>query len=214
MKIYKNLRNSDSITNGSQIKELIDNDYPLKDKMNRLRDSLSMIKLIPDGENELVRLLINGLGPKIYFPRKGDNSERFDALIDFGDYKSVVEIEIPSTEILDAPRNLLDDYAVLKCRKQEKDSDIVPLVICWDLPNKRTDYWNVITDIYAILGIKIKTISILALALHYWTKTPLELRSDDYYLEYSNSSMIFASHLLRKTGLSENDYPGYFTPYK
>lgn len=214
MKIYKNLRNSDSITNGSQIKELIDNDYPLKDKMNRLRDSLSMIKLIPDGENELVRLLINGLGPKIYFPRKGDNSERFDALIDFGDYKSVVEIEIPSTEILDAPRNLLDDYAVLKCRKKEKDSDIVPLVICWDLPNKRTDYWNVITDIYAILGIKIKTISILALALHYWTKTPLELRSDDYYLEYSNSSMIFASHLLRKTGLSENDYPGYFTPYK
>ena len=214
MKIYKNLRNSDSITNGSQIKELIDNDYPLKDKMNRLRDSLSMIKLIPDGENESVRLLINGLGPKIYFPRKGDNSERFDALIDFGDYKSVVEIEIPSTEILDAPRNLLDDYAVLKCRKKEKDSDIVPLVICWDLPNKRTDYWNVITDIYAILGIKIKTISILALALHYWTKTPLELRSDDYYLEYSNSSMIFASHLLRKTGLSENDYPGYFTPYK
>lgn len=214
MKIYKNLRNSDSDTNASQIKELIDNDCPLKDKMNRLRNSLSTIKLIPDGENELIRLLINGLGPKIYFPRKGDNSERFDALIDFGGYKSVVEIEIPSTEILDAPRNILDDYAVLKCRKKEKDSDIVPLVICWDLPNKRTDYWNVITDIYTILGIKIKTISILALALHYWTKTPLELRGDDYYLEYSNSSMIFASHLLRKTGLSENDYPGYFTPYK
>lgn len=214
MKIYKNLRNSDSNTNGSQIKKLIDNDYPLRDKMTYLRDSLSTIKLIPDGENELIRFLINGLGPKIYFPRKGDNSERFDALIDFGDYKSVVEIEIPSTEILDAPRNILDDYAVLKCRKKEKDSDIVPLVICWDLPNKRTDYWNVITDIYTILGIKIKTISILALALHYWTETPLDLRGDDYYLDHSNSSMIFTSHLLRKTGLSENDYPGYFTPHK
>ena len=135
-------------------------------------------------------------------------------MIDLGTYKSVVEIEIPSTEILDAPRNLLDDYAVQKCRKLENDKQIVPLVICWDLPNKRTDYWNVITDVNAILGIKIKTISILALALHYWTETPLNLQNDDYYLEYANCSIISADEMLRKVNLSAEDYPGYFTPYK
>ncbi|EGY0184278.1 hypothetical protein JHM22_001165, partial [Listeria monocytogenes] len=75
----------------------------------------------------------------MYFPRKGDNSERFDAILSNEEIRAVVEIEIPSTAILDAPRNLLDDYAVIKSRKTDLNSDIVPLVICWDLPNKRTD---------------------------------------------------------------------------
>lgn len=214
MKIYKSFRDNNPNTNKSPIEELLNNDRTLMEKMKQLRDSISVIRLIPNGENELIRLMAEGLGLKIYFPRKGDNSERFDAVIEFPEYKSVVEIEIPSTEILDAPRNLLDDYAVLKCRKKEKGSDIVPLVICWDLPNKRTDYWNVITDINAVLGIKVKTISILALALHFWTNTPLDLRNDDYYLDYSNSSMEFARHLLNGTGLTEKEFPGFFTPFK
>lgn len=214
MKIYKSLRDDNTANSKSQIEKLIINELPINEKMEQLRNSLSIVKLSSGGENELIRLLIEGLGLKIYFPRKGDNSERFDALIDFVNYKSVVEIEIPSTEILDAPRNLLDDYAVLKCRKNEKDNDIVPAVICWDLPNKRTDYWNVITDINAILGIKIKTISILALALHYWTKTPLDLQGKDYYLEHSDYSMNHAINLLKKANLLPNAFPGYFTPYK
>nr|DAE58939.1 MAG TPA: hypothetical protein [Caudoviricetes sp.] len=182
--------------------------------MNQLINSIQIVKLCPNGENELIRILFEGLGKKVYFPRKGDNSERFDAIVDFDNYKSVVEIEIPSTEILDAPRNLLDDYAVQKQRKKEKDKPIVPLVICWDLPNKRTDYWNVIKDINSILKIKIKTISILALALHYWTETPLDLESDDYYLEYSKCHMNSESEIFQKANISIEDYPGYFTPYK
>ncbi len=214
MKIYKSLQGNDPTISKSRIKELLNNNCSLNEKMVQLRDSLTIVKLTPDGENELIRLLVEGLGLKIYFPRKGDNSERFDALIDCLGYKSVVEIEIPSTEILDAPRNLLDDYAVLKCRKQEKETEVVPLVICWDLPNKRTDYWNVVTDINAILGIKIKTLSVLALALHYWTGTPLDLQDDDYYLDHANNSMSKATTLLEKANLPQDAFPGYFSPYK
>lgn len=214
MKIYRSKNGDSKEKSVSKIEELIVNDLSIKGKMDNLRNSIQVVKLSPNGENELIRILLEGFGAKIYFPRKGDNSERFDAVIDFGAYKSVVEIEIPSTEILDAPRNLLDDYAVQKCRKQENDKQVVPLVICWDLPNKRTDYWNVITDVTSILGIKIKTISILALALHYWTKTPLNLQNDDYYLEYSHCSMSNIDDMLRKANLSAKDYPGYFTPYK
>lgn len=214
MKIYRSKNGDSKEKSVSKIEELILNDLSIKEKMDNLRNSIQVVKLSPNGENELIRILLEGFGAKIYFPRKGDNSERFDAEIDFGAYKSVVEIEIPSTEILDAPRNLLDDYAVQKCRKQENDKQVVPLVICWDLPNKRTDYWNVITDVTSILGIKIKTISILALALHYWTKTPLNLQNDDYYLEYSHCSMSNIDDMLRKANLSAKDYPGYFTPYK
>lgn len=214
MKIYRSKKVETEKNQTSDIEKLIINDLNLKDKMNQLINSIQIVKLCPNGENELIRILFEGLGKKVYFPRKGDNSERFDAIVDFDNYKSVVEIEIPSTEILDAPRNLLDDYAVQKQRKKEKDKAIVPLVICWDLPNKRTDYWNVIKDINSILKIKIKTISILALALHYWTETPLDLESDDYYLEYSKCHMNSESEIFQKANISIEDYPGYFTPYK
>lgn len=214
MKIYRSRNGDSKEKSASQIEKLIKNNLPIKEKMDNLRNSIQVVKLSPNGENKLIRILLEGMGAKVYFPRKGDNSERFDAAIDFEDYKSVVEIEIPSTEILGAPRNLLDDYAVQKCRKQENDKHVVPLVICWNLPNKRTDYWNVITDVNSILGIKIKTISILALALHYWTETPLNLQNGDYYLEYANCSIVNADKMFRKANLSAEYYRGYFTPYK
>lgn len=213
MKIYKSKKSETEQPSVSEIEKLIINDLSLKEKMNKLKASINDVKLTPNGENDLIRILFEGLGAKVYFPRKGDNSERFDAVIEFEEYKSVAEIEIPSTEILDAPRNLLDDYAVQKSRIKDNTKEIIPLVICWDLPNKRTDYWNVITDIKNILGLKIKTISILALALHYWTETPLSLQNDDYFLEHDNCT-INNAEMFNKAGLSAKDYPGYFTPYK
>lgn len=179
-----------------------------------LRKSISTVKLTPNGENNLIELLFSGFGGKVYVPRKGDNSERFDAIVSFPKYKVVTEVEIPSTAILDAPRNLLDDYAVMHCRKGEDVNKIVPLVVCWDLPNRRTDYWNVVTDINTILGVKIKTISILALALYYWTNTPLDLAGDDFFLNHDKSTMISAKNLLEKHGMSIEDFPGYFAPFK
>ncbi len=215
MKIFNRLNeDNDAQLDLSPIKELVDNDLRLPDKLNNLRHSISTVKLTSNGENELISLLFSKTIGEIYFPRKGDNNERFDLKITFPDYKVVSEIEIPSTAILDAPRNLLDDYAVMYTRRGEKDISIVPLVICWDLPNRRTDYWNVIADINAILGIKIKTLSILALALYYWTDSSIDLSNDDFYLDRSHSTLDNTIELLKKNGLSEKDYPGYFKPFK
>lgn len=86
--------------------------------------------------------------------------------------------------------------------------------MCWDLPNKRTDYWNVITDINSVLGIKIKTISILCLALYYWTNSVIDFTSDDFFLNYEKSSIECVNELLNRNGLSSDDFPGYFSPYK
>lgn len=214
MKIFESIQNSDKQVGLSEIELIVKNDFELFEKMDKLRKSISVVKLAPNGENELMELLFSGLGGDVYFPRKGDNSERFDATITFPNYKVVTEIEIPSTEILDAPRNLLDDYAVMHCRKGEDVNNIIPLVICWDLPNRRTDYWNVVTDIYNILGIKIKTISILALALYYWTDTSLDLCNDGFFLNYDNSTMHDAEKVLQKYKMSIEDFPGYFSPFK
>lgn len=214
MKIFESIQNSDKQVGLSEIELIVKNDFELFEKMDKLRKSISVVKLAPNGENELMELLFSGLGGDVYFPRKGDNSERFDATITFPNYKVVTEIEIPSTEILDAPRNLLDDYAVMHCRKGEDANNIIPLVICWDLPNRRTDYWNVVTDIYNILGIKIKTISILALALYYWTDTPLDLCNDGFFLNYDNFTMHDAEKVLQKYKMSIEDFSGYFSPFK
>lgn len=214
MKIFKSVQNSKSQTKASPIEALLNNDLNLHDKLDNLRKSISTVKLTPNGENELIRLLFTGIGGEVYLPRKGDNSERFDAIITFTNYKLVTEVEIPSTEILDAPRNLLDDYAVVHCRKSEDEENIIPLVVCWDLPNHRTDYWNVVSDINNILGIKIKTISILALALYYWTGTPLDFSNDDFFLNHDETTMISARELLKKNGMSIDEFPGYYTPYK
>ena len=213
LKIFESIqKNSDE--NISPIKQLLNNSLSLNEKLTQLRNSISTIKFSPNGENELIKFLFDGLGGNTYIPRKGDNSERFDAVINFDDYKVVTEVEIPSSAILDAPRNLLDDYAVMHTRRGENVQEIVPLVVCWDLPNKRTDYWNVISDINTILGVKIKTISILALALYYWTDTPINFKDDSFYLDSSNTSLLCAIDLLYNNGISESDYPGYFTPFK
>lgn len=214
MKIFESIQDNDKQVKLSAIELIVNNDLDLFNKLEQLRKSITTVKLTPNGESELIELLFSGLGGGVYFPRKGDNSERFDATITFPEYKVVTEIEIPSTAILDAPRNLLDDYAVMHCRKGEAVDKIVPLVVCWDLPNHRTDYWNVITDVYNILGIKIKTISILALALYYWTGTPLDLCSDDFFLNYDNSTMQSTEKLLQKYKMSIKDFPGYFSPFK
>jgi hypothetical protein len=178
-----------------------------------LRDSYSDIKLRHNGENELIKKLIEKIGGTVYFPRKGDNSERFDAIISFPNYECVVEIEIPSTAILDAPRNLLDDYAVIKSRNNYSNSELIPLVICWDLPNRRTDYWNVIHDIKNIVKLEIKTVSVLALAVHYWAKVPIDF-SKDYYLDINRNSLNTISNELIKHGISLQNFSGYFSPYK
>ena len=86
----------------SSIEMIIDNNLDLQEKLNKLRESLSTVKLTPNGENELISLLFSKSDGEVYFPRKGDNSERFDATVTFSNYKIVSEIEIPSSAILDA----------------------------------------------------------------------------------------------------------------
>lgn len=213
IKIYKPTYNKLNNKSKDLVTKLLENRLPINQKLNTLINSYSQIRQTLNAENELIEKLISSLNGKIRFPRVGDNNERFDAFIEFENYYSIVEIEIPSTTILEAPRNLLDDYAVAVSRNKLNDKPIVPLVICWDLPNKRTDYWNVVYDINKILDLKIKTISIPALALHYWSNTPLDLQLD-YYLDINNQTMNKSIDILERLNLSTDIGIGYFEPIK
>ena len=196
--------------------ELVENDFILGQKMDLLVSSYQRLKLDPTGFRYLIEALCNKLGFQAHFPRKGDVNERYDVLIDStsDNYIIVSEVEIPSIAILDAPRNLLDDIAVLVSRRETKASNLVPLVICWDFPNNRTDYWNVVKDIKNVLNIEIKTCSILALAVLAWTENKFDARSDDYYLNPTKNILENVVKILADNDIDEQKYKGFFYPPK
>jgi len=196
--------------------ELIDNEFELSQKMDLLVSSYQRLKLDPNGFRYLIKALCDKLGLEAQFPRKGDVNERYDVLIDdpSNDHKIVCEVEIPSTAVLDAPRNLLDDIAVLVSRREIKCDKLIPLVICWDFPNNRTDYWNVVKDIKDVLGIEIKTCSILGLAVLAWTQNDFDARSDAYYLNPAKNALNSVLEILANNGIDEQKYKGHFYPIK
>jgi len=196
--------------------ELVENDFDLSQKMDLLVSSYQRLKLDPNGFRLLIKAFCDKLGLQTHFPRKGDVNERYDVLISNStdDYKIVSEVEIPSTAILDAPRNLLDDMAVLVSRRETKASDLTPLVICWDFPNNRTDYWNVVQDIKNVLSIEIKTCSILGLAVLAWTDNKFDAKSHDYYLDAKKNTLENVLNILTDNNIEENKYRGFFYPIK
>lgn len=213
MKIFKPINESKTEVTKDLADELLNNRLSVKDKYMNLIRSYENIGGNPGTDLRLIEQLIGKFGGNIRYPRVGDNNERFDAFIEFNECYCVVEIEIPSIAILDAPRNLLDDYAVAYSRNQIKEKPIVPLVICWDLPNKRSDYWNVINDINKIVNLKIKTISIPALALHYWSNKSLDL-VNDYYLDCDHQIMRAAYEMMEDHMIPKENALGYLEPMK
>ena len=123
-------------------------------------------------------------------------------------------MEIPSTAILDAPRNQLDNIAVLNNRRAKDLTKLTPLVICWDLPNRRSDYWNVINDIFKITNIKIRTISLLSLTLIYWLNLPDNLNNDAFYLSNQQNEVSNLINILIEKKKSQNKFIGFFSPNK
>lgn len=196
--------------------ELVDNDFELSQKMDLLVSSYQRLKLDPSGFRLLIKALCDKLGLQTHFPRKGDVNERFDVLISNANngHKIVSEVEIPSTAILDAPRNLLDDMAVLASRREINVNDLTPLVMCWDFPNNRTDYWNVVNDIKNILNIEIKTCSILSLAVLAWTENIFDAKSDTYFLHTSKNTLQNILDILKANEIDEKLYNGFFYPVK
>ncbi len=215
MQIYKTKQQSKP-EEKDYISELVNNDFDLSQKMDLLVSSYQRLKLDPNGFRYLIKALCDKLGLEAHFPRKGDVNERYDVLIDdpSNDHKIVCEVEIPSTAVLDAPRNLLDDIAVLVSRRGIKRDNLIPLVICWDFPNNRTDYWNVVKDIKEVLGVEIKTCSILGMAVLAWTENGFDARSDAYYLDSVKNSLDNLLEILMDHDIDQQKYKGLFCPIK
>ncbi|THU41180.1 hypothetical protein FAM09_03440 [Niastella caeni] len=121
-------------------------------------DTINYCKKINGFDNLFVRNLFINLGLRNKIRAIGNNYIRFDLLAEFDNSIIVGEIGLNNTDILEEPRAILDDIAILFSRYNIPKETIIPIIITLAFPNKRSDVYEVITDINNVLSIQIRTI--------------------------------------------------------
>ena len=134
--------------------------------------------------NLIVRNVLLCLGYRASILKKGVISIRTDLV----GTEFIGEIEF-GEDILETPRSILDDVAVLKSRYNIDFKKIKTLIFIDKLPHIRSEIWEVIGDIKKITGIQIETITLLYLFLRIWNGKKL-LTDDgkiDFYIDKSST---------------------------
>lgn len=140
-----------------------------------------------DKQNVFVRNLLILLGNHATVARKGNVYMRLDGFYQNNKGYGVLEVETGS-DALDVSRAILDDIAVLNSRHGISWVNNRPLAVCLNLPNKRTDYWQVVKDIKSVTGIKILTITIGALLIMLWNNIEIQDFAL-FYIDTDNTSI-------------------------
>ena len=124
------------------------------------------------------------MGLSTYLTRQGDVNLRMDGLGKSDESYLVIEIELNAD--LDAPRDILDDVAVFSSRYNIPKESIYGLIVLAELPNKRTEYWELIRDIEKVVDLKIFNVPLAALLTLFWSEKPLNYK--DYKLNNNQTS--------------------------
>jgi len=128
-----------------------------------------------------VRNLLNEVGLNARTRRRGDTNMRIDA-VGFSRSERPFAAEIETgAGVLDSPRALLEDVAVLHSRYGYAVDGIDPVSIILSLPNVRSEYYQVIRDIEKVLGIRCRTVTIGALVALMWNCAKLDGFNGDVY---------------------------------
>ncbi|WP_372995646.1 4Fe-4S binding protein [Marinobacter sp.] len=134
--------------------------------------------------NRLITKAMSKLGVPTYLTRQGDVNLRMDAISRIGTRFYLVEIETLAN--LDSPRDILDDVAVF-CSRYDVDKELVTgIIVLTELPNKRTEYWELIDDIERVTGVRILTVPLAGILTLLWNNS--ELIVDDFFLSAQNTS--------------------------
>lgn len=140
--------------------------------------------------DHLARNLLIAAGAGAAMRRKGDNAARMDiALGPPWPTLGCAEAEFGDVAVLDAPRDLMDDLAVLVGRFKRDKASISAFVVTDVVPNRRSEYWRIIQDVRRVLGVSIGTITVLALCLLVWRgKRLASLPADLFYVDVETES--------------------------
>jgi ferredoxin len=121
----------------------------------------------PRFPNLVARNLLVALGWSTAMRRAGDTNVRMDLLAQRDGLLCVTEVEF-SDAVIDAPRSVLDGLAVLRGRYGVPAEFSAGLVVVGALPNQRSEYWHVMSDIEKTLGVRLHTATAGSLVLLVW----------------------------------------------
>mgnify|MGYP003968391199 FL=1 len=107
-----------------------------------------------------------------------------------GSYFIIGEVELKGNDILGLPRRALEDIAITQSRFGIEAEKQIPILIFLEFPNKRSDIYEVITDISKVLGIQIKTIPFHFLYVSNMLDIRIEkkLLVESFYIDKDNPS--------------------------
>jgi len=160
---------------------------PLIESDGLIEEVISRVQLHPQKGsvlNLLTAKLLQEQGIATYLTRQGDVNLRMDGLGKCNNTYLVIEIE--SNADLDAPRDILDDVAVFCSRYNFQKDSVCGLIVLADLPNKRTEYWELISDIENVVSLEIYNIPLTALLTLFWAGKRLDYK--EYKLNRENYS--------------------------
>ena len=183
----------------------------------------SFVRKVPETLNRLTdtqrtrlaRNMLVACGVAASMRRKGDTNIRMDGLLRFASGQiGVVELETGAA-VLETPRALLEDVAVLHSRFDVPMENIIPISVIGALPNVRTEYYRVIDDIVKVLNIQCRTITFGALCLVMWRFAKLNGLDGDLFAAKASVTDLHSSlsQLIPDLPAVE-PYPGAFRPSK
>ena len=176
-----------------------------------LRKFEQIVSVLPDARAmQFIRNILHELRVQCSVRRKGDTNIRIDAIVAFQDGKvGVVEVEL-SGAVLESPRALMEDIAVLHGRYAMPVDKIIPISIILSLPNLRSEYYKVIEDMHRVLNIRCHTLTLGALLVLLWNFGNLRGLSGDLFTTAEEGADLLASVV--KT-LGKNALPLSGEPY-
>ena len=123
----------------------------------------SIDSLNSNAGTRLVRNLLIECGIKCRIRRSGDTNVRMDGVLATAEGRlGVLEIELGNAA-LESPRELLEDVAVLHSRHGIEVGSIDPVSVITKLPNARSEYFRVMSDIEKVLTLRCRTVTVGAL---------------------------------------------------
>lgn len=211
---------TDLLEKFSQIPEngifVLENDDILQRFFDKFKLVTTQEKQSAQFPNHLVRNLMLEVDINTLMRRRGDTNLRMDIIFEQNGGKSgTCEVELGS-EVLDTPRNLLDNIAVLVSRYKVRKNNIMPLIVTLSLPNRRSEYWQVIKDIKQVLNLKINSLTIGMLVLLVWNRIKVSLNSQE--MLYADSDMYTLrdkfEHILGRELNVKEGYSGFIESQK
>ena len=180
------------------------------------RNFLKILTRLTDAQGKwLARNMLAACGVAASMRRKGDTNIRMDGLVRFVSKQiGVVELETGAA-VLESPRALLEDIAVLHSRFGVPMEDIVPVSVIGAMPNQRAEYYQVIDDIANVLEIQCRTLTFGALCMVLWHFRKLDGLHGELFTTNTESTDLHSSlaQLIPALPVAE-PYQGAYRPPK